>query len=68
MSLTETPLSWARIILILAAVAIVTGLTVGALGYVITLPAWLPTAALGGAVGAVAAFLILRRSAQMSGR
>lgn len=68
MSLTQTPISWLTIIFILAGVAIVTGMTVGALGYLIALPHWLPTAALGGVTGVVGAFLIARRSAQVTGR
>ena len=67
MSAPQTPFSWLTIILSLVGVAVGTGMSVGALGYLVALPSWLPNAALGGAVGVVAAILIARRNAQMRG-
>lgn len=63
---SQTPLSWPAIILILVAAAVATGLSIGALGYVVALPRWLPSAALGGVVGVLGAFLISRRNAQIA--
>lgn len=60
----QTPLTWTRIIIIMAIAAVVTGVGVGALGTLIGLPPWLPGAALASVLGVSAAFLIQRRNAQ----
>ena len=67
MSVTPPPLRWTTILITLAVATVVTGVAVGALGYVMTLPRWLPGAALAAVVGVLAAILIGRRNAQVAG-
>jgi uncharacterized membrane protein YccC len=66
MPASQKPISWTVILVTLVVASLVTGLAVGALGYLVALPQWLPSAVLGCVVGVVAAFLIWRRHVQIT--
>lgn len=57
------PISWLKIILILIAVALTTGVLFGLLGKIFNLPSSLTNIVLPAVVGSLAAFLIVRRRA-----
>lgn len=57
-------LSWLKIILILVGVALISGLLFGLLGDLLGLSPAMKSGGIGVCVGAVAAFLIVRRNSQ----
>jgi len=63
---SDAPMSWAKIIGILLAVALVAGLIMGLLGEVLDLNAGGTGGGIGGATGITAAYLITRRRAALA--
>lgn len=61
MSPAPTPMSWLTIVIILVAASVGTAVMVGAVGYLVALPQWLPGTIVGLEVGVLAAVLITRR-------
>jgi hypothetical protein len=60
------PPGWGKIILILVAVAVATGLLLGLMGTLFDLPAAVTGGGIGASVGVVAALLLARRRAAMA--